>query len=287
MIAPNHPLPILERRYEFSGLLRENQQFATGAGHGISESVNGWFDRLMIQSGIRTSPMVWLGLCLLSALTFGGMAFVLSERDAPTVFFAVLGLLLPVGIAIVLRNRRQNAIMAQLPGMADELARSARAGRNLEQSLMLVAGDTPAPLGDDLKVSARRMEMGLDVASSVRDLTDRTGVSTLTIFASALSLHQDTGGDLIMVLDRLATAVRDRLHFVARQRAATIASRWGAALMVVIPFIVMMIYTVWYPDYLTRLTDSSAGRISLWLGLTGLIVGSFSVYRILARSARF
>ena len=287
MIAPNHPMPILERRAEFSGLLRENQQFATGAGQGISESVNGWFDRLMIQSGIRTSPMVWLGLCLLSALTFGGMAFVLSERDIPTVFFSVLGLLLPVGIAIALRNRRQNAIMAQLPGMADELARSARAGRNLEQSLVLVAGDTPAPLGDELKVSARRMEMGLDVASSVRDLSDRTGVSTLTIFASALSLHQDTGGDLIMVLDRLATAVRDRLHFVARQRAATIASRWGAALMVVIPCIVMMIYTVWYPDYLTRLTASSPGRISLWLGITGLLAGSFSVYRILARSARF
>ena len=65
------------------------------------------------------------------------------------------GLLLPVGITIGLRNRRQTAIMAQLPGMADELARSARAGRNLEQSLMLVAGGTPAPLGDELKVCAR------------------------------------------------------------------------------------------------------------------------------------
>lgn len=287
MIAPNPPLPTLERRSEFAGLLRENQQFATGSGKGMSESVNGWFDRLMIQSGIRTSPMLWLGLCLLSALASGGMAFVLLERDVPTVFFAVLGLLLPIGIAIALRNRRQTAIMAQLPGMADELARSARAGRNLEQSLILVAGDTAAPLGCELRISARRMEMGLDVGSSVRDLADRTGVSTLTMFSSALALHQDTGGDLIMVLERLATAVRDRLHFVARQRAATVASRWGAAMMVIIPFIVMMIYTVWYPDYLVRLTDSYAGRISLWLGITGLLTGSFFVYRILARSARF
>lgn len=136
-------------------------------------------------------------------------------------------------------------------------------------------------------MSARRMEMGMDVASSVRDLADRTGVSTLTMFSSALALNQDTGGDLIMVLERLATAVRDRLHFVARQRAATVSSRWGAAMMVIIPFIVMVIYTVWYPDYLARLTDSYAGRISLWLGIAGLLTGSFFVYRILARSARF
>ena len=287
MIAPNIPLSTLERRHEFSGLLRENQQFASGSGKGIGESVNGWFDRLMIQSGMQTTPMVWLGLCVLSAVAFGGMTLILTDRGLPAAFFAVLGLVLPLGLAIYLRNRRQSAIMAQLPGMADELARSARAGRNLEHSLLLVAGDTPAPLGDELKVCARRMEMGLDVSSAVRDLADRTGVTTLTMFSSALSLHQDTGGDLIMVLERLATAVRDRLHFVARQQAATVASRWGAAMMILIPLIVMMIYTVWYPNYLAQLTDSSWGRRSLWFGITGLLTGSFFVYRILARSARF
>ncbi len=287
MIAPNNPLMSLERRPEFAGLLRENHQFASGSGKGVGESVNGWFDRLMIQSGIRINPMVWLGLCLLSGLTLGGIAFVYSERPIPTVFLGLAGLLLPLGITVALRDLRQKKIMSQLPGMADELARSARAGRNLEQSLMLVAADTDAPLGDELKVSARRMEMGLDVGSAVRDLSDRTGVSTLTMFSSALSLHQDTGGDLIVVLERMATSVRDRLHFVARQRAATVASRWGAALMVTIPLIVLMIYTVWYPDYLTRLTESSVGRLSLWLAIAGQLLGSFFVYRILSRSARF
>lgn len=287
MIAPNNPLLALERRPEFAGLLRENEQFATGSGKGISESVNGWVDRLMIQSGIRINPMVWLGLCLLSSVTLGGIALVASERPVPAIFLAIVGLLLPVAITIALRSRRQTKIMAQLPGMADELARSARAGRNLEQSLLLVAADTEAPLGDELKVSARRMEMGLDVASSVRDLTDRTGVSTLTMFSSALSLHQDTGGDLILVLERLATTVRDRIHFVARQRAATVASRWGSAMMMVIPIMVLTLYTVWYPDYLANLTESSAGKLSLWLGIAGQILGSLIVYRILARTARF
>ncbi|MEJ7592537.1 MAG: pilus assembly protein TadB, partial [Planctomycetaceae bacterium] len=107
MIAPNHPLPTVERRPEFAGLLRENQQFATGSGQGMSESVNGWFDRLMMQSGIQTSPMLWLALCLLSALACGGMAFVLLERAVPAVFFSFFGLVLPVLIAIALRNRRQ------------------------------------------------------------------------------------------------------------------------------------------------------------------------------------
>ena len=171
--------------------------------------------------------------------------------------------------------------------MADEVSRCARSGSNLEHSFMLVAADTPSPLGDELRVSARRMEMGLDVGSAVKDLAARTGVSTLTMFTSALTVHQDTGGDLISVLERLATAVRDRLHFVARQRAATIASRMGAILMVVIPVLVMSFYLFRDPNYLTSLTGSFWGRLSLWTAIVFQVVGCLLVFRILSRSARF
>ncbi len=287
MIAPINTLSSVERRPEFSGLLREDTQFARGTSEGVGESVNGWVDALMLQSGIKTSPIVWLGLCLVSALTLGGTFFVATERPLMTAMFAVIGLILPLVIAVILRSRRQKVIMEQLPGMADELARFARSGRNLEHSFMMVAGDTPSPLGDELRVSARRMEMGIDVGSAVKDLVSRTGVSTLMMFSSALSVHQDTGGDLISVLERLATAVRDRLHFLSRQRSATIASRMGAVMMVVIPVVVMGFYLFRDPNYLTNLLNSYWGRLSLWTAVALQIVGCIIVYRILSRSARF
>lgn len=287
MIAPINTLSSVERRPEFSGLLREDTQFARGTSEGVGESVNGWVDALMLQSGIKTSPIVWLGLCLVSALTLGGTFFVATERPFMTAMFAVIGLILPLVIAVMLRSRRQKLIMDQLPGMADELARFARSGRNLEHSFMMVAGDTPSPLGDELRVSARRMEMGIDVGSAVKDLASRTGVSTLMMFSSALSVHQDTGGDLISVLERLATAVRDRLHFLSRQRSATIASRMGAVMMVVIPVVVMGFYLFRDPNYLTNLLNSYWGRLSLWTAVALQIVGCLMVYRILSRSARF
>jgi tight adherence protein B len=287
MIAQNSILSAIERRPEFAGLLREDQQFARGDSDGIGESVNGWYDRLMLQSGLRVSPSLWLGLTLLCGLAVGGAAFVATERPAVTTIFAVIGLMLPITWAAIARSRRKNAIMAQLPGMADELARCARSGRNLEHSFMVVAFDTPSPLGEELRISARRMEMGIDVGSAVKDLSLRTGVSTLTMFSSALAVHQDTGGDLISVLERLATAVRDRLHFVSRQQAATIASRLGAIMMVIVPVLVMGFYLFRDPDYLNNLLNSFWGRLSLWIGVIFQIVGCLLVYRILSRSARF
>lgn len=288
MIASNPGFKTtIERRPEFADLLKEDQRFATGQGNDVGESINGWFDRLMIQSGIRTSPIVWLGLCLVVALTLGGLVFVLLEQPFPAAIAGILGAFLPIGIAIALRSQRQKKIMDQLPGMAEELARAARSGRNIESSFQLVAADTQAPLGDELRISARRTEMGLDLASAVRDLADRTGVGTLTMFSSAVAVHQDTGGDLIMVLERLATSVRDRLHFVSRLRAATIASRLGAVMMLIVPIAVIGFYLFRDPDYLNKLLSSFWGRLSLWLAVVMQIVGAITVFRILQRSARF
>jgi tight adherence protein B len=287
MIAPNTAFPAIDPRPEFAGLLKENQQFATGRSDGAGEAFNGWFDQLMLQSGIRTSPGVWLGLCLICSLACGGGLFVISERPFVTAFGAIVGLAFPVVLAVILRSRRQQQIMNQLPAMAEELARTAQSGCNINKSFQLVAADTPSPLGDELRLSARRTEMGMDLATAVRDLPLRTGVATLTMLTSAIALYQDTGGDLITVLERLATSVRDRLHFVSRLRAATIASRLGAIMMVMVPILVVSFYLFRDPLYLEKLLNSFWGRLSLWLAIGLQIVGCTIVFRILSRSARF
>lgn len=287
MIATNPAILNIEQRPEFAGVLKENQQFATGTSSGAGETVNGWFDRLMLQSGIRTPPAVWLGLSLVSGLTTGGLLFVLFERPFVTAIAAFIGLALPVVLAIVMRSRRQQQILNQLPGMAEELARTAQSGCNLHKSFQMIAADTASPLGDELRVSARRAEMGMDLATAVRDLPVRTGVSSLTMLTSAIAVYQDTGGDLISVLERLATSVRDRLHFVSRLRAATIASRLGAIMMVTVPILIVGFYLFRDPQYLDKLLGSFWGRLSLWLAVGLQILGCTIVYRILSRTARF
>lgn len=286
-MAPHAQLNPIVAQPGFRDILKEDQRFSTGSGAGAGEAINGWFDKLILQSGIRTSPSVWLLLCCVTALAVGGSVFVASENLLATGFGGLIGMVIPIGIALLLRSRRQKKIMEQLPAMAEELARAARTGRNVESSFRMVAADTPTPLGDELRLAVRRTELGLDLASAVRDLYQRTGVGTLTMFSSAIGVHQETGGDLILVLERLATAVRDRLHFVNRLKAATIASRLGAIMMLIIPPLVMMFFVLTRQNYLADLLGSFWGRLSIGIAVTLQIVGGFLVFRILRRSARF
>lgn len=272
---------------EFAGILREEVRYATGDDSGTGASVNGWFDRLMLQSGISTSPSVWLMLCVLTAVALGGAVFVLTEITPVAVLAGLLGMAFPLAAAAGMRANRQKNIRTQLPEAAEELARAARSGRNIESALHFVAGDTESPLGDELRLAVRRMDMGVDVATAVRDLPERTGVTALTMLTSAISLHQDTGGDLVSVLERLAASVRDRMHFVNRMRAATIAARSGAILMLVIPPLIIGFYVFRDPQYLTSLMSSFWGRLTFWSGVVLQIVGALLVFRILRKTARF
>jgi tight adherence protein B len=170
--------------------------------------------------------------------------------------------------------------------MLEELARAAKTGRSVEQSLEVVSADTAAPLGEELKIVASRLKMGVPLKDALRDLPHRTGLMMLSLLCTTLNVQQQTGGDLVMVLDRLSRAVRDRLAFLGRLRAATAASRATAILMVVLPPAVLAFFVARKPTYLTELFSSPWGRNATLLAILLEIIGALWVMRILKTSAQ-
>ena len=276
----------IESRPEFADILRTEETFSTGESDDVGERVNGWFDRLMLQSGLEFSPTVLLLLTICSAMAVGGACFVAQEHPLAAAIGAGLGALLPIGGAMFARSRRQSTLLKQMPPMVDELARAARTGRSLEQCLQLVARDTPAPLGTELKSCARRLRLGTRLDVALRDLPERTGLTSANVLVMALCVHHQTGGDLVLVLERLARTIRDRLAFFGRLKVATAASRATAVLMLVLPPIVLGFYLFRDGDYLDKLTATFWGRATLIGAIVLQLIGTFFVRRILKNSQR-
>jgi tight adherence protein B len=225
-------------------------------------------------------------LCLCLGITLGGAAFVIQENLMTTAIASMAGFLIPIAVVMYRRSARQKQIMTQIPAMVEELARAAKTGRSVEHSLRLVADDTPAPLGAELKHVARRLDMGIPLKDAVGDLPARTGVNTFSLLNTTLVVQQQTGGDLVLVLDRLSRTVRDRLLFLGRLRAATAASRATAMLMILLPLAVLAFFSFREPDYLQHLLSSSWGRNATLLAFVLEIIGGIWVLRILNDSQR-
>jgi tight adherence protein B len=276
----------------FADILRESVAYgSTGAtgpdgADSTGEKINGWFDRLMVQSGVDVSPAVLLMLCIASAVALGGLVFVVQENLFTTALAALLGGVLPVATALVARRRRQKTILRQMPNMIGELARAARAGRSLPQCLHMVAEDTPSPLGGELRLCDRRLQMGVSLPEAIEPLPERTGVMTLRVLVTALSVHHQTGGNLVEVLERLQRTIRDRLAFLGRLQTATAASRATALMMLILPPAILAFFIVREPSYFTELMDSTWGRGFTIAAFALQIIGSAWVLRILRNSQR-
>lgn len=268
----------------FAGILKDQEVFGTGQGEDAADQINSWFDDLMLQSGLPMTPSMLLAVCVCSGLTIGGTVFVLHENLLTTALGTLVGFMLPVLVAMFARTRRQDTMMRQVPSMLEELARAAKTGRSVEQSLELVSADTPSPLGDELKHVAGRLKMGVQLKDALRDLPHRTGLMTLSLLCTTLTVQQQTGGDLVTVLERLSRTVRDRLSFLGRLRAATAASRATAILMIVLPPAVLAFFIARKPTYLQELLSSPWGRNATLAAIMLEIIGAVWIMRILKTS---
>lgn len=276
----------IESQPSFADILRHQERFSEPDDKGMSKQINAGFDRMMLQSNLDISPPTVVMLCMFGGIVFGGLILVLQENPLSASVGLLLGGAAPLLYVFFARMRRQRLMTQQLPGMIEELARAAKTGRSIDQCCAIVANDTPEPLGSELRVCARRMEMGEDIATAMRDLPERSGLVALNILVTSLSVHQTTGGDLVMVLERLAQTVRDRLLFLGRLRAATIGSRWTAILMISLPPLIITFFILRDANYLNQLLSTYWGRTMSITAVILQLVGSVAVLSILRGSQR-
>jgi tight adherence protein B len=150
----------------------------------------------------------------------------------------------------------------------------------------MVAHDTPSPLGDELRRCTHKQAMGIGLAQSIADLPARTGIVSMNVFTMALSVHQQTGGDLVTVMDRLSRTIRDRIMFLGRLRSATAASRAASILMIGLPPAIVAFFVWRDPNYFRDLFNSPWGRTLTLIAIGLQIIGGAIVLRILKRTAQ-
>jgi tight adherence protein B len=168
--------------------------------------------------------------------------------------------------------------------MVDELGRAARTGRSLEQCLSLVADDTPSPLGDEIRLCARKLELGIGLRAALEALPERTGLVSLNVLVLALSVHLVSGGDLVSVLERLSRTIRERMLYVGRLRAVTAASRATAILMIVLPPAILGFFMIRDAEYFSKLFAATWGRNITVAAIVLDAIGIAWVMRILKTS---
>ena len=123
----------------------------------------------------------------------------------------------------------------QLPDAVELMVRSLRVGHPFSSALDIVAKEVPDPLGTEIGVIADEAAYGRDVARSLKALAERLDMQDLRFLAVAVTIQQQSGGNLAEILDGLAKVIRARFKLFRRVKAITAEAKWSGMLPVGLP----------------------------------------------------
>jgi tight adherence protein B len=210
-------------------------------------------------------------------------------RGAPFLLGLFVGLFAGIGgphfIIGKLIQRRIKKFNSNFPDAIELMVRGLRSGLPITETLGIVAGEIPGPVGLEFRSVADKMKIGRTMDAALQDTADRLGTPEFQFFVITLAIQRETGGNLAETLSNLADVLRKRAQMKLKIRAMSSESKASAYIVGSLPFVVFTL--VWFvnPTYMggfftdQRLMVAGVGGL-IWMGIGGFIMAKMVNFEI-------
>lgn len=153
-------------------------------------------------------------------------------------------------------KKRMSLLEEQLPDAVELMVRSLRVGHPFSNAVAIVSKEVADPLGTEFGLIADEATYGRDIAESLRAFATRMENQDLHFLAVAVSIQQQSGGNLAEILDGLAKVIRSRFKLFRRVRAITAEAKWSGMFLSGFPIAALLMIQMLKPDYYDGVKDT-------------------------------
>lgn len=240
-----------------------------------------WFDVAVLRSGMDASPAGVVAVMFLLATALGGGLYMWKEQLGLAALGIAVGVLIPLGVVAYAYRRYRWQLQQQLPDALRMLAGSVRAGQTIEQAIEFYASHGSEPLVEEFAHCSALLQLGLSPAAALQSTSERVRLLDFDLLVSTVGLYTQTGGNLVLLMERLADSVRDRNQFVGQFYAATAQSRLVAIALGVAAPLFLLVYALAEPEHVQAFFSSTGGWITLGVCAVLEVIGIIWLWRIL------
>lgn len=219
----------------------------------------------------------------LAALAFVTVAVLLLTGSAVGAVAVCVSLAVVAHVvAGSVRDRRREAVREAVPGALESMAACFGSGFTLLQTFNQVAQDAPGYLGKTFERSAHVLETGGNVQQALAELRQGKLAADLAFISIALDVQHQSGGSMRQVLEAAGDSVKGELALRRSLRVQTAQAKLSARIVVVMPFILVALFSLASPDFLAPFFSSVAGYALLALAIVMQVAGVVLVNRALS-----
>jgi len=152
-------------------------------------------------------------------------------------------------------NKRMSMIEEQLPDAVELMVRSLRVGHPFSNAISIVSKEIQDPLASEFGVIADESAYGRDVGEALKDMAERLDMQDLRFLAVAVTIQQQSGGNLAEILAGLAKVIRARFRLFRRVKAITAEAKWSGKFLSAFPIVALIVINVSDPHYYDDVKD--------------------------------
>lgn len=235
---------------------------------------------LLIQADVKMSAGVLLTSC---ALLFAGPAYLAYLRTNNILGALGVGLLcgfIPLGWLFHKRTKRMDVFQQGLPEAMDLMVSALRAGHSLVAAIGSVARECAPPVGSEFKNCFEEQNYGLELKTAMDNMIKRIPLQDLRIFATAVMIQKESGGNLAEVLDKTAYVIRERFRLKRQVGVHTAQGRMTGWVLTLLPVALGTALYFVNPTMMQILWTNPTGIKMLWAAFGGIVIGGLIIRHI-------
>jgi tight adherence protein B len=263
-------------------LLKDVEQTPVGGFHTVVSRVTtgAKLDVLLLQANSQQTSSALLRHCSFFA-SAAMLIICLATRSLLVGVPLGLGAGLIPWLRLKLRaTKRTDGMNKALPQVMDMISRALRAGHSLPAALGIVAEEAPEPARSAFAEVFQKQKFGLPLREALMEMIRCFSSEDLKVLVTAMLVQRETGGNLIQILDRTSTVIRERLKLQGDVRVHTAQGRMTGWVLCLLPVLMLCMLLLTDPSYPKVLLDDPLGRKLTCAGVALLALGAFLIHRI-------
>ena len=176
-------------------------------------------------------------------------------------------------------KKRMAMIEEQLPDAIELMVRSLRVGHPFAAAIQIVAKEVPDPFGTEMGVISDETAYGRDIGETLKAMAERLDMQDLRFLAVAVTIQQQSGGNLAEILAGLAVVIRARFRLFRRVKAITGEAKMSGKILSSFPLLCVVGINLIKPDYFDEVMGTPVFIPAC------LIVGAFLIANLIVMRA--